>query len=494
MQLRSTNWKRFFRGTRTLAILTAVLSLCACMTPILNDPLKRTQLNSNAETISVGGYRSRTVEDKQLNRETLIILASSGGGKRSAAFSYGVLRGLRNFTYEVDGAQHHLLDDIDTYAAVSGGSFTAAYYGLYHDKIFTDFERDFLKVDIDAYIWGTYLLPWRWQWLFSANIGTNDEMARIYNNLIFHGATFSDLARKGKPTISINATDINYGTAFSFTQDQFDLICSDLSTYPIANAVAASNGLPVVFTPITLKNYADRCGGKEPSWVGQANAAGDLSREHQLADMAHLYLDPRQTKYVHLLDGGIADNLAMRFTIEKALAYGDNTERIRQLGFDHVRRVLLISADGQASHDLSWPQKRSISGIGQIINAVSSSEIDVYDFETLLLAKASVDRFASVLKRVRCAEGPEIDGHPCDDVEGIFAHIALSQLDNPGKRNELLSIPTDLTIPDKDVDELVAAGEEEARGSKELARFRDSLRFGMNALATESTVDKLSRK
>ena len=29
-------------------------------------------------------------------------------------------------------------------ASVSGGSFPAAYYGLYRDKIFTDFEKDFL--------------------------------------------------------------------------------------------------------------------------------------------------------------------------------------------------------------------------------------------------------------------------------------------------------------------------------------------------------------
>jgi NTE family protein len=461
-------------GVQAFVTFLALSFLCACSTPIINDPLKQSQLSNSPESISAGGYRWQSTA-YGADRETLIILASSGGGKRSAAFSYGVLRGLRNFSFQLDGKQHRLLDDIDTYAAVSGGSFTAAYYGLYREKIFTDFERDFLKVNVDDYIWGTYLLPWHWQWLFSANFGTSDRMADAYNTLMFHGATFADLARNGKPIISINATDINYETVFSFTQDQFDLICSDLSTYPVSNAVAASNGLPIVFSPITLTNYANRCGGKEPSWIGHFGAANELSREHQLADLAHLYLDPEKTTYVHLLDGGIADNLAMRFTIEKALAYGDNAERIRELGLHHVRRILLISADGQATRDSASARRRNISGVGQIINAVSSSEIDIYNFETILLAKESVDRFVAMLKRIRCSQGSEVDGHHCDDVEGFFAHIALSEVQIPSVRERLLRIPTDLTIQPADVDQLVTAGEREVHSSKVLKDFRDSL-------------------
>jgi len=37
----------------------------------------------------------------------------------------------------VNGRERSLLDELDTYASVSGGSFPAAYYGLYHDRIFT---------------------------------------------------------------------------------------------------------------------------------------------------------------------------------------------------------------------------------------------------------------------------------------------------------------------------------------------------------------------
>ena len=459
---------------RKLALAAAFL-LAACSTAPMNEPLKPSALNNGPGPVSNGGYRPSTLPHGDSSDQLLVLLASSGGGKRSAAFSYGVLRGLRDFKIQVNGRERTLLDELDTYASVSGGSFPAAYYGLYHDRIFTDFERDFLKVDVDAYIWGTYFLPWRWQWMVNPNYGTNDEMGTIYDKLMFHGATFADLARKGKPFISIDATDINYGTVFSFSQDQFDLICSDLTSFPIASAVAASNGFPVLFTPITLTSYSGQCGGREPKWVKQADFGGALSRQHQLAEQARLYLDPAKTKYVHLMDGGIADNLAMRFMIEEALAYGHDPGGIRAAGFDHVRRILLISADGESSRDPSWPQQRTVSGLGQIFGAVSGTQIDAYNFETLILANTEVARAVTVLKELRCAEAPVIDGHPCDDVQGFFEHLSLSDITDAAERQRLQSIPTGLTIPDVDVDQLVAAGEKEVRDSKMFAQFRDSL-------------------
>src|SRR5262245_22864686 len=293
-------------------------------------------------------------------------MASSGGGKRSAAFSYGVLRGLRDFQISIDGHDRRLLDEVDTIAAVSGGSFPAAYYGLHRDRLFTDFDKDFPKQDIEAYIWGIYTMPWKWEWWLNSRYGTSDEMAEVYDKLMFHGATYADLQRLGKPFIAINATDISYGTVFSFIQDYFDFICSDISSYPLARAVAASNGFPLLFTPITLENHADQCGGRAPEWIAHyANDTRNI-RQHYLAQLAQLYLDPKKTKYLHLMDGGISDNLAMRHMINRVLVYADDEDIIRRVGFDHIRRILLVSADGQASRDSSWPQERSVSSIAQI--------------------------------------------------------------------------------------------------------------------------------
>ncbi len=111
---------------------------------------------------------------------------------------------------------------------------------------------------------------------------------------MFRGATFADLEKLGPPFVMVQATDLANGAAFPFIQSQFDLICSNLSSYPLARAVAASNGFPILFTPIVLKNYRDDCAAKEPAWVTRGMADPDpLSRQRQQAKLARSYLrDP----------------------------------------------------------------------------------------------------------------------------------------------------------------------------------------------------------
>jgi NTE family protein len=77
-------------------------------------------------------------------------ISLSGGGTRAAAFSYGVLKGLRDTTVELDGKSVRLLDEIDQISSVSGGGFTAAYYGLNGDGIFDTFKDSFLFRDVES--------------------------------------------------------------------------------------------------------------------------------------------------------------------------------------------------------------------------------------------------------------------------------------------------------------------------------------------------------
>lgn len=455
-------------------LLAAGLVSAGCTTVTMNQPL--TELAPpGLGPLSTGGYRRVALDPKGASDGLLVVVAFSGGGKRSAAFAYGVLKGMRDFEIEVDARKRRLLDEIDTISAVSGGSFPAAYYALHRDRIFTDFEADFLKRDVESYIWGIYLLPWNWEWWLNPLYGTNDEMAEIYDDLMFHGATYRDLIANGRPFVSINATDISYGTSFSFSQDQFDLICSDLSSFPIARAVAASNGFPVLFTPITLTSYAERCAGREPGWVTAAARQSPESRPFALARLARHYLDPERTRYVHLMDGGIADNLAMRTLINAIIAYSERTEAVRASGQQVIRRVLLMSVDGQASADTSWPRSRTVTSLGQIFEAVSGTQIDSYNFETLTLAREKLQDMKDILIDLRCDEAPIIAGYPCDDVEVYFLHLSLSSIEDAAVRDELGRIPTGLTIPDAAVDQLVAAGESFVANSPVLAAFRREL-------------------
>jgi predicted acylesterase/phospholipase RssA len=215
------------------AILVAsVLSACASLTVADTVALPSTAMAPpGSNRISSDGYRLDSLADSPDTPDLSVLVAMSGGGKRSASFAHGALKGMREVSVPTRAGAKPLLQEVDGIAGVSGGSFPAAYYGLYRDEAFGRFETDLLYRDTESYIWGIYLLPWNWTWLADPLVGTNDFMERVYDQTMFHGANFVDLQKRRRPIIAINATDLSYGSPFMFTQEGFDLICSDLASF-----------------------------------------------------------------------------------------------------------------------------------------------------------------------------------------------------------------------------------------------------------------------
>ena len=72
-----------------------------------------------------------------------LILSFCGGGTRAAALAYGVMLELRDTRMIIDGIERSLLGEVDVISSVSGGSFTAAYYGLFGDQLFEFVQGQF---------------------------------------------------------------------------------------------------------------------------------------------------------------------------------------------------------------------------------------------------------------------------------------------------------------------------------------------------------------
>jgi NTE family protein len=302
-------------------------------------------------------------------------------------------------------------------------------------------------------------------------------MARAYDETMFHGATFKDLMRLGRPVVAIGATDISYGNFFGFTQEYFDLICSDLSEFPIARAVAASNGFPGLFSPVTLTSHAADCGGRRPGWerrVDESKRHDPLSSLGRQAAILDQYLDPTRTRYVHLADGGVADNLALRVAGAMMQNLAQSPQAITARKADRFRRILLLSIDGEGAQDTSVAQRKAVGGLFSLFGLVSGGQIDHYNFETLNTVKAQLRDFAQALRTARCARGPMIDGAPCGDVQAELIHISLAGMPDGPEKAELLAIPTGLTLQTRDVDLLVTAGQTAITTSAPLRQFLDS--------------------
>lgn len=449
---------RLPRHAALLALLLFALGACSEIAPELNRPLAGTAPNRpDIWEVNEAGGRA----------DMLVLVAFSGGGKRSAAFGHGALRGMREV--RLPGGST-LLSEIDMAAGVSGGSFPAAHLALNGERTFETFPDEFLRQDIEAWIYGTYLLPWNWHWLASPYEGTNDRMAGVYDRLMFHGATFADLGRQNRLLLSVNATDLSYGTPFAFTPGIFDLICSDRGAFPLARAVAASNGFPGVFTPITLENHrGPDC--RVPPPINDTTLGGSTDQRSRLLAASYgRYLSVERTRWIHLMDGGISDNLAMRH-IANALIVMDSEGRRLKERLRRIRRVLVISIDGEATADPTLPQRRVVNGLLTILSTVSGGQIDNYNAETLLEVDEQLARFRTTLIGVRCEGARMIEGRRCDDVAVGLSHIALSNYPDAEIRRQLLAIRTGLTIPDADVALLLRAGQDMVARDAGLAGF-----------------------
>ena len=144
-----------------------VVAATGCAHRISNQPLQQYQPQE--------GYRGRNFVTPEKDDQLVLMLSFSGGGTRAAAFSYGVLEALRDTPVSIRGRQKRLLDEVSWISGVSGGSFTAAYYGLFGDRIFEDFETRFLKKNVEGdLVRGILFNPVNWVKFFSGSYGRSD--------------------------------------------------------------------------------------------------------------------------------------------------------------------------------------------------------------------------------------------------------------------------------------------------------------------------------
>ena len=250
-------------------------------------------------------YEFNNFTQPEDGEETFVILTFSGGGTRAAAFSYGVMEKLR--TIHLHSKDKTMLDDVDVISTVSGGSFTGAYYALFGDRVFEDYKAKFLYRNIEKELAYKLLNPVNWARLASPYYSRIDLASELYDETVFESLTFKALADKARrPFLIINATNLYNGARFEFTGEQFNYIGSDILSYPVSRAVAASSAFPFLLAPVSLVNYPFPPGYEEAEAVKMALQDYWVNKERYFRTANNLMFSDKTTHpYVHLMDGGL---------------------------------------------------------------------------------------------------------------------------------------------------------------------------------------------
>ncbi len=275
-------------------------------------------------------------------------VAISGGGSRSANFAAAGMFQLQRLG---------ILQRVDYISAVSGGSIPAAYYCTQHENWNPETVQKKLTQSFASDVLFQALLPWNVFALMFTSVDRTDLLADTFQRTLFtqngKPITYADL-REDRPRLLINATDLQSGKRFVFSNESFDEMNSDLASFPIARAVAGSSAVPILLHQLTIEDHSTTF-----------------------------------NQYRHLIDGGVSDNLGAQTLVETFAAHVEQA-RARGEADPYPKGAVLLFLDATVGFDARLSDRRDISFLDSLTAGMGLST-------TSLLRRAGSATLAEII-------------------------------------------------------------------------------------------------
>lgn len=448
--------------------LGLLLGACSTAHYAVNPPL--------AQVDPQRGYRLQRFVAQDPDDSLLLHLSFSGGGLRAATLGLGVLDELRDTPIHWAGRDERLFDQVDIVMGLSGGSMLAGALAMGGEAGLVRFEDALLRGSPQSDFARSLLSPatlWR---LNSPNFGRSDAFERFLDERVFQGTTFADLSEHPrKPFAVIYASDMVNGGRFEFVQEQFDFLCSDLGGVKLARAVAASSAVPLLLSPVTIWNHVrgapgDDCGPPLLRRAARAQPAVLNSRRlGELESYRELQAGGPRRPFIHLVDGGLADNVSVRGPTDYIGQFGGIVRSARFAGYRRLRRVVFIVVNAETS--ARTPEDLSPQVPGPLRTALALADIPINRNSDVALdqMRATVQAWREEVHNAQ-ARGEDTPFAP--DVEFHLIEVGLDAPD-AALAERLKAIPTSLELPPADVALLRAHARQRLRAAPE---FRAMLR------------------
>jgi NTE family protein len=398
-------------------------------------------------------------------RSMVAALTLSGGGTRAAAFGLGVMQALKDTQIEWDGRKTTLLDEVSFISGVSGGSVLAAHYAAFGDESLKTFEQQFLAVNFQARVIANALTPLELRKLTSPWYGRTNVLAEEFDRL-FGGRRLGDIAnRVGAPELLVTATDLSQGAEFEFSPEQLASMCTDWRQVPISFAVAASAAVPILLTPVTLQNHAGKCRVGE---TAEPLSSQDFRAQLRVATAAS-YRDRYARPFVHLVDGGLADNLGVRGLLDRFVAEGSIAKGFRDAPPGSIRRLVLVvvNAEREASEAIELSDR--VPSIGQVLDTLVFGAGARDSQVTLAVLRQDVARWRSEIEQTRGR--PDSPFAPDAQLHAVV--VSLRDVPDQKLRSGLLRLPTSFVLAAAEVSALQMAARDTLLAAEP---FRDLLK------------------
>ena len=164
------------------------------------------------------------------------------------------------------------------------------------------------------------------------------------------------------------------------------------------------------------------------------------------------YLDRTRRPHVHLVDGGLIDNLGLRVAVDFAVEQGGFVELLDALGYRDLTHVVFISVNAETDPNYAIDQSPDTPNFLQALNALKLPG-RAHSLELAEQLRSSFELWRDELRGRRpIPSRAEVESAP----RFYFIDVSLRSIGDESERNKFNTIPTALTLDHQTVDRLRA--------------------------------------
>jgi NTE family protein len=224
--------------------------------------------------------------------------------------------------------------------------------------------------------------------------------------------------------------------------------------------------VPVVLSSITINNYGGTCNRVTPPLVKMftadnpprpaARAIRSLKAEEAFGDGVH-------RPYLHLVDGGVSDNVGMRAVLDGL----EILEALHEAGIptplENAKRIIVFIVNSLSSPPTNWDESEDSPGTVNILLKSAGTPIDAFSYEAVELLKDTAMQWQTA-RLIRNSAAMAANKDPAvaaalrvPNAEIYAIDVSFPALKDKAELDYLNQQPTSFVLPAEAVDRLRAA-------------------------------------
>ena len=186
-------------------------------------------------------------------------------------------------------------------------------------------------------------------------------------------------------------------------------------------------------------------------------------RRYWAADNNAIYSNEKEHPYVHLMDGGLADNLGLRAVYDLYIREDIRT----RINNNRIKRLLVIVVNAKTQKRETLDQKEAPPGLKTTAYKTATVSMDHYTFESV---QVFTDLLQERIKTQKNMEGCQQlldrhagDGYKIPPLAGgklklYVVDLTFDNIDDAQERDYFNNLPTSFKLSRQQVDKLIEAG------------------------------------